>query len=425
MRVGMYLPGITPDLGGGFTVEDDVFRGLLEKAGTSRHHFIIFCPPSGDVKIAESGNIEVVCVRWLRWRKARSMIVTTCNNILWRVFRFPRLIQDEGYLDGLLSQHKVDVYLNISQPSYMAAIPYIAVQWDLQHRVQSFFPEVSAGGRWYRWEERFSVLLRRAARVITGSQAGKREIELFYHLPAERIRVIPLPVPSYVSRLAVPNSREIVDGLGLKCAYLLYPAQFWPHKNHFNLLRAFKILRDQGCDLDLVLVGSDKGNTDYVKHVATELGVLAHVHFLGFVERVALIALYQEAFALSFVTFFGPDNIPPLEAFALGCPVVASRWTGVEEQLGDAALIAEATNPEEIAREILRLYDPGLRATLIEKGRHRARLLPTGKYIEGLFSVLDDFEPVRRSWGQQSDYQNNYPFLASLRKLLGSGRPRG
>lgn len=421
----MYLPEISPDLGGGFTVEDDVFRCLIEKAGTSRHHFMIFCPPSGDLNITESGNVEVVRVRWLRWRKARSVVVATFNNILWRVFRFPRLIQNEGFLDGLLNQHKVDVYLNISQPSYMTDIPYIAVQWDLQHRIQPFFPEVSAGGRWYRWEDRFSVLLRRAARIVTGSQAGKREIESFYHVPAERIRVIPLPVPSYVSRLAVSNPRTIVNELGIKCAYLLYPAQFWPHKNHVNLLHAFKILREQGCELDLVLVGSDKGNSDYVKRVATELGVLPHVHFLGFVERTTLIALYKEAFALPFVTFFGPDNIPPLEAFALDCPVVVSRWAGVEEQLGDAALLAEATNPEEIAREILRLYDPGLRSTQIAKGRQRALLLPTVKYIDGLFSVLDDFEPVRRCWGQHADYQNNYPLAASLRKLFGIKKPRG
>ncbi len=52
------------------------------------------------------------------------------------------------------------------------------------------------------------------------------------------------------------------------------------------------------------------------------------------------------------MTFFGPENLPPLEAFALKCPVIASNVSGSEEQLGDAAILVNPVNPEEIAQAI-------------------------------------------------------------------------
>ncbi|MFM6269445.1 MAG: glycosyltransferase, partial [Dolichospermum sp.] len=52
-----------------------------------------------------------------------------------------------------------------------------------------------------------------------------------------------------------------------------------------------------------------------------------------------MTSLYINAFSLAFMSFFGPDNLPPLEAMALGCPVIASKVSGSEEQLGNNALL--------------------------------------------------------------------------------------
>ena len=112
-----------------------------------------------------------------------------------------------------------------------------------------------------------------------------------------------------------------------------------------------------------------------------------------------LIALYRGAFALAYVTFFGPENLPTLEAFALGCPVVASDVAGAREQLGDAALLVDPKDPSSIATAIKALYDDAnLRQTLIEKGRVRAESRQQKHFVRGVFDALDEFEPVRRCW---------------------------
>jgi glycosyltransferase involved in cell wall biosynthesis len=103
-----------------------------------------------------------------------------------------------------------------------------------------------------------------------------------------------------------------------------------------------------------------------------------------------------------YVTFFGPDNLPPLEAFALGCPTIASNVAGASEQLGDAALLVEAQDPNQIAAAIARLRtSPELRQQLIDRGYQRARQWTSKDYVKSVLTVLAEFEPIRRCWPSQ------------------------
>ena len=135
-----------------------------------------------------------------------------------------------------------------------------------------------------------------------------------------------------------------------------------------------------------------------MRNFASQLQPSINVSFLGFVPLEDLVALYRGAFALSYVTFFGPENLPTLEAFALGCPVIASDVSGAREQLGDAALFVDPRNPSEIAAAIKSLQDDDLRRSLIDKGRARAERWTAKDFVRGVFNAFDEFEPVRRCW---------------------------
>jgi glycosyltransferase involved in cell wall biosynthesis len=276
----------------------------------------------------------------------------------------------------------------------------------LQHRLQPFFPEVSIGEWWQQREGHYATVIRRAAYVIVGTEAGKQEVERFYGIPAERVRVLPHPTPRFALNGRSADPRAVLNKYGLKAGFLFYPAQFWPHKNHAGLLRAVRLLRERyGIVFDLVFIGSDKGNLQYIRSLTAKLNLSGQVHFLGFVPSEDLVALYKSAFALTYASYFGPDNLPPLEAFALGCPVIASRVSGAEEQLGDAALLFDPKNPDQLADTIRMLHEnPDLRAELIQRGRERA-LRFTGKdYVEGIFALLDEFEPFRCCWSNTGSY---------------------
>jgi glycosyltransferase involved in cell wall biosynthesis len=281
-------------------------------------------------------------------------------------------------------------------------IPYIATVWDLEHRVKPWFPEITAAGLWSDREQGFAQDLPRATYVVVGTEVGRREVERFYGVPGERVRILPHPTPRFALEAGPQVGTGAAQRHGLRPGYLLYPAQFWAHKNHVNLLLGLKLLKErEGLALELALVGSDKGNRAHVERVIGECGLEGQVQMLGFVSQEDLVWLYREALALSYMSFSGPENMPPLEAFALGCPVVASRIAGAEEQLGAAALLVDPRDPADIARGIKAVHDDArLREELRAKGLARARRWTGREFVRGVFALLDEFEPVRRAWGQ-------------------------
>lgn len=286
-------------------------------------------------------------------------------------------------------------------------IPYIATVWDLAHRRLPLFPEVSNTGlKWQGRESTYSSLLPQACRVLTGTSAGKNEIVTYYGVPPENVRVVPFPVEGRFRNPTAPMDNVRLK-YGIKGRFIFYPAQFWPHKNHVNLLFALRRYNDNHADrLHLVLTGSDKGNLAHVMSIAHQLELSAFVHHLGFVSHDDLAALYAQSEALIFPTFFGPDNIPPLEAFATRCPVAASRVQGAEEQLGDAAILFNPADPDDMAEAITRVVDdPHKRSELIDRGLRRVANLTPENYVKGVFEVLDEIEPMRRCWGKTYPHQ--------------------
>jgi glycosyltransferase involved in cell wall biosynthesis len=297
------------------------------------------------------------------------------------------------------------LWFNHMEPIHVG-IPYILNVWDLQHRVQPWFPEVSDNGQFRQREGCFAEGLQRAAFVITSSDETKAQVSQFYGVPADRVRVIHFPTPQPAIEAAASAQKpkmsetELRTKYGIAGPYLFYPAQFWPHKNHINLLRGLQAVRDQhGLDFSIVFTGADHGNAKFVKAEARSLGLAEKVHFAGFVSYDEVAALYRHAFALAYVTFFGPDNLPPLEAFAFGCPVVLSDIPGIEKLFEDAVVPVDPRNPASIAAGIKKVVDdPDERGRRIAKGKFIAQHNSMSNYVVQVQALFDEFEAVRRCW---------------------------
>ena len=279
-------------------------------------------------------------------------------------------------------------------------IPFAMVLWDLQHRNNPWFPEVSAGQEWQRREQSYIESLRRATVIYVGTVQGKNEVMEFYQVPPERFKVLPFAIPTFAKEAAVaPRNPDAVAKYDLPENYLFYPAQFWAHKNHVVVLEACKIVRDEtGWDLGVVFSGADKGNQGYVRDYARRLGIERNVRFVGFIDQVEVMELYRGAFSLVFPTYCGPDNLPPLEAFAAGCPVIASEVDGAREQLGDAAMFFPPSDEKALAKLIVELRLLDTRARMISAGQRVVSQSSWDDYARGIVEGLNDFAAIRRTW---------------------------
>lgn len=119
------------------------------------------------------------------------------------------------------------------------------------------------------------------------------------------------------------------------------------------------------------------------------------IRWLGAVSDDDLAGLMQTSLCLAFPSLMEGFGLPPLEAMALGCPVVASNCASLPEVCGDAALYASPTDPEEWLRRIVTLHDdPRLRQTMIAKGRARAESFSWTRSAEIYLNALAEVDGV-------------------------------
>jgi glycosyltransferase involved in cell wall biosynthesis len=236
---------------------------------------------------------------------------------------------------------------------------------DLMHRYEPSFPEVSAGGIYESRELLFSRHARYAAAVLVDSPIGKKHVLESYNVAEQKVHILPF-IPNPLLEGEGKRPKSIPEKFS---QFVFYPAQFWSHKNHVSIIKAISLL-PKSLKMHCVFVGTtDKSGYEDVVCAMEQFKVSERVHILGYVSDEEIVWLYKNAFALVMPTFFGPTNIPPLEAFQYGCPVIASNVYGMPDQLGEAALFIDPRSPFQIAKSICLLAeDSALRSRLIANG---------------------------------------------------------
>lgn len=290
------------------------------------------------------------------------------------------------------------IYSAPDRRSFEIGIPYVMCVHDLQHRRQPEFPEVSHNGEFERREYLYRNAARTARLLVVDSITGLEDLLEFYEpfgAQSERIRILPFVPPPYLlqddqlAHLSQAPRSDLPDN------FLFYPAQFWPHKNHERLIRALCLLREEtGLRPPLVLTGASSGSLrrrtfKRVMRLARELSVARQITYLGYVSGDRMFDLYRRALGLVFPTFFGPTNIPIVEAWSIGCPVLTSDLRGIREQAGDAAVLVDPRSVEALADGMRRLVaDETLRAHLRTKGRERLSCYTKDDYITSLKEII-------------------------------------
>lgn len=267
-------------------------------------------------------------------------------------------------------REQCDLWIFPSQDpwSYLAPVPALATIHDLMHRYEQHFPEVGNHKEYWWREWHYRNICRWSKGVLVDSAVGMRQVAESYEIIPSGIHVLPYVPPAYLDE----NSPDVdcQAEYSLPDKFIFYPAQFWEHKNHALLIEALALLKPCYPDIKLVLVGGPKNAYGRTLRMIDNLELNEQVYILGYVPDSAMKNLYQRARALVMPTFFGPTNIPPLEAMHAGCPVAVSNVYGMAEQTGGAAVLFDPASAESIAVAIGELWENDeLCRTLVARGR--------------------------------------------------------
>jgi len=394
MKIGIYFSS-TRVAGGVYQYSTSLIDALLNIPG---HEYTVFVA-SGDIPdyIRKSKRVRVVEIpvgHGILYLLSYLSLRLFSNSITTLLYKFT---QKENI--RAIENKNLDImfYPTSSNLSFLAQTPSVVAIHDLMHRVNPQFLEVSAGGRWQNREYIFKNIAKHAFRILVDSEVSKKGVQKFYKARQEKVVILPFLSPSYLeNNMSVSIARKICVSLRLPDKFIFYPARFWPHKNHLSLVQALYHLKREGKIVNLVLTGSKKAEFStfnrvmkYVKDNDLEKQVL----YLGYVDNEQISAIYKLASALVMPTFFGPTNIPVLEAWVMGTPVITSDIEGCRDQMGDAGLLVDPDNSADMAKKIWKIYNDGkLRTELVRRGKIRVNKWTFGDFSKKIAEILEDFK---------------------------------
>jgi glycosyltransferase involved in cell wall biosynthesis len=148
-------------------------------------------------------------------------------------------------------------------------------------------------------------------------------------------------------------------------------------KNITNVLKAARLLADEGRNFQMNIIGMDEAELKCTRYPqeAAEMGLGRYVEWRGKVPDEKMRQTYTEADLLLYPSRWEGFGLPVLEAFACGVPVVTSNTTSLPEVAGNAALLVDPENPRAIAKAVRQLMErPTLRKLLVQRGMKRVKL---------------------------------------------------
>lgn len=277
---------------------------------------------------------------------------------------------------GLLAARGVDLlFCPLTAPACAEpGIPVVSILSDLQHlSYPQFFTEQELLSRRAQLER----LCRLCDRIVCISEHTRQSLLRHLSLAPGCTRTIHINVQSRLRRLPPERAREALSRLGIEgCPYILYPANFWPHKNHRVLLVAYGMLlaRNPALSADLVLTGALEAQAREVQGAARRMGLGDRVHFLGYLAEDDLAAVFEGCSMVVFPSLYEGFGISVLEGMYFEKPVACSNVTSLPEGAGDAALFFDPRKPSEIVQAVERIMaDSRLASDLARRGHQKVR----------------------------------------------------
>ncbi len=240
------------------------------------------------------------------------------------------------------------------------------------------------------WHKAINIpkLIKRADKLIAVSEYTKQAIQTELGIDGNNITVAHLGVDSerFHPNIDVADLRSIRNRYSLPGQFILYIGTIEPRKNLTRLIEAFELAEVES---DLVIAGKLGWHADILMDRIRKSSKVKQIHYLGYVSEEDKPGLMKLASAFVWPSLYEGFGLPPLEAAAVGTPVLASSVTSLPEVLADSALLVNPYNIAEITRGIkVLLTEDTLREQYIKRGIDRAQQFTWTKTAEQIRKVL-------------------------------------
>lgn len=283
---------------------------------------------------------------------------------------------EENYIPANIKKKGIDIYhvpqngiglptakncLNIS--TIHDLIPYV-------------MPETVGRGYLKKFISQMPQIIQSSDIIITVSEFSKKDIMRIFDIDEERIKVTHLAADSYFKPIDKDEALKFLGmNYGICDNFILYLGGFSPRKNVKSILVAFSRLPSHIIKkYKILIIGPSKDEHSYLMKLAESLEVSDRVTFTGYVPYEHLPMFYNACSLFVYPSLYEGFGLPPLEAMSCRVPVITSNTSSIPEVVGDAALLINPFDTEELKDGMEKLLeDEKLSQELSEKGYARSK----------------------------------------------------
>ena len=299
-----------------------------------------------------------------------------------------RILWEQTVGTTIARRHRLDlIHAPVNVTPLVTGAPRVVTIHDIAFHL---YPEQYPGAkqRYLRLMTRLSV--QRATRVIAVSEATRQDVIRYYGAKPSQVVTVPNGVPADYHPLPPDEVAEFRAREGLPERFILFVGTLQPRKNLETLLRAYAQVADD-IGWELVVVGATGWAYDPIFETARSLGLAERVRFAGYVPGEDLPRWYNAAGMFVYPSLYEGFGLPLLEAMACGTPVIAANTSSLPEVVGDAGLLVDPRDADELAGAIRRLAESAsLREDLSARGRQRAAAYSWRRTAEETLAVYRD-----------------------------------
>ena len=267
------------------------------------------------------------------------------------------------------------------------------------------YPEMFKASDLWQLKNWTAYSIKKAARILTISQASKDDIIKYYGVEKERV-IVTYPGINITKNMKHITWNIIKEKYGIDGDYILSVGTLQPRKNYVKLIEAYSRINsnynqihsnkfegnsNNNSGISLVIVGKKGWMWEEILAAPKKFGIEDKVTFLDYVSDEDLPVLYQNAKCFVLISLYEGFGLPALEAMSYGCPVIVSNVSSLPEVVGEAGILVDPNNAGEITEAINKVIrDNKTREEMIKKGLKQAAKFSWEKCARETLKVIEE-----------------------------------
>lgn len=329
-------------------------------AGISKYSYKL-----AELIMSNNPNVDVLCRKDMvdKFENKERLIPIDINRSI------DRIITEQIKLLKLYKKYDIVHFLDYATPIFYKGKKIATIHDMAMHTMKDKYTK----GQVMTKTTLLKNTIKNADKLICISEFTKKELLKYYpNVDESKIEVVHNGFEYneiYLSKQMIDNA---LNKFNIKKEYLLFVGTLSPHKNIERIVEAFKKVRNEGYDYQLVICGKKGWLYDDIFKKVKELKLEKEIIFTDYVTEEELEVLYKNTKLFVFPSLYEGFGFPPIEAMARNIPVLTSSEGAIPEIVGDATLFCNPYDIDDISRKIIEIIEnPRLKKSLIEKGIKR------------------------------------------------------